>query len=1206
MSLQVSSYKRSTRMALLASIPLGFLLFGQEFRATITGQVTDPSGASIAGAKVQAVNRDTHQAYSSTTTDKGLYFIPYVLPGTYILTVTDQGFKTQVQDNVVVQSGKSTGLNFGLQLGTETQTVEVSGAPPLIETANGSGGTVLTQEQIQNLPLNGRQVYMLLGTTPGSQFLQTQFGAQGYSGTRAWDVSSNYTLGGGVQGYQQFTLDGTNVTLQAHGSQGTWQIAPNTDALQEVNVMTTTYDARYGRTGGGTVNMTTKSGTNTYNGSAYEFLENGFLNANNFENNLNGIPRQNVHQHQFGGTFGGPVKKDKIFFFGSYEQYWQNIPFTTLTSVPPAYLRPGPSGVDFNQTAQSGTLYTVYDPLTTVCNSPGGSIGNCAGNNYSRTMFPGNTIPASRISPIGAAIVNLYPLPNTGSGGLQNNFTANVPDQYRYWQPMARVDYDTSDNTRWYSMFAFQRGTEFRNSSGFPSPAENGNINQIRQDLVATQDMTHTFSPSLLADFKLSFTRYIQVGPNGDLSSTVTPQSIGLNMPKIPTTTLQLLPQINDGTCCYYPQAVGNSIGTDVYNTLTFDNDWTKTLSNHTLHFGGEVAEFQYGNPGSVGNPNGDFQFATSNTQYNPLQRNTLSNINDGFIVGDMLLGYPSTGRVDYNDTTFQGFPFWAIYLQDDWKATKNLTLNIGIRYDLQRGLRDRYNRLNRGMCFTCVNPLTNDPTYQANLVKDGPALRAAGIDPASLATVYGGLTFPGVNGNTRNAYDTDFSNIEPRLGFAYALGSKTVLRGGYGMFYAVGLEGGSSDGFNISTPYTTSLNGGVTPTNYFANGNPFPNGYQTPVGSSLGLLTALGNGTSIDFPGRRIPRSQQFSFGFQRALPGNMVLDARYVGNYTDRLRVFVWNNGTLSLDQLNQGVADPTLFNQQVPNPFYGVPAIPSSSKCGSSPTVSRITLITPLSQYCDLIGQYNDPLGRQAYNGLEVKLTKRLSAGLDFQLSYTYSKTLGATGYQNGWPYQDANLIYEIAGGDRTHVLTVNGNWQLPVGKGTKFLSNAHGVVGALVNGWSTTWVVSAQSGTPVALNTGYYYNCNHPYTPDGGPKLNNYLYNDYSGGSSLGCYSSRPQYANAVLPDRISELRNPSIVNLDFSVHKQFAIKEKYKLEFRGEAFNLTNTVLFPAPDSNPSDGPPKLQSNGTYTGFGTVNLYQQNFPRIVQLGLKLLF
>jgi Carboxypeptidase regulatory-like domain/TonB dependent receptor len=1192
------------RGASLALIPLLFssVLFAQEFRATLTGEVTDPSGAVVAQARIQTVNRDTQQAYNTTTTDKGVYFMPYVLPGTYTVSVTVEGFKTQVQDNVLLQASQSRGLNFSLQMGTVNETVEVSSAPPLIEAANGTGGTVLSQREIEDLPLSGRQIYSLLGTTPGSQFLQTQFGASGYSGTRGWDVSNNYTLGGGVQGYQQFTLNGTNITLQNNGNQGTWQIAPNVDALQEVNVMTTTYDARYGRTGGGTVNMVTKSGTNEFHGSAYEFFENGALNANNFENNLNGLPRQNLHQNQFGGTFGGPVKKDKIFFFGSYEQYIEGIPFTTVSSVPPAYLRPSNGGgIDFTQTG-----YTIYDPSTTVCTVPGGTLGNCPGNAYSRAAFPNGTIPANRINSIGASVLNLYPVPNTGSGGLQNNYTANVPDKYRYWQPMVRVDYDTSAKTRWYSMFAFQHGTEFRNVSGFPSPAENGNINTMRQELMASQDMTHIFSSTLVADFKLSFSRFLDSFPNGDLSSTVTPSSIGLNMPVVPTSTSKLLPQFNGCNGCYYPQVVGNSVNSDTYNSFTFDNDWTKTLANHTIHFGGEIGELQYANPGSVGNPNGAFSFGSQYTQFNPLQRNTIPGVNDGFIVADMLLGYPDSGNIDYKDTLFEGYPTWALYAQDDWKVTKRLTLNIGFRFDVQLGLRERYNRLNQGICFTCVNPISSNPAYQANLAAEGPALAAAGINPASLSTVYGGLEFPGANGNPRDAYNTDWTNLQPRFGFAYSVDPKTVIRGGYGIFYTVGLEGGSNTGFSISTPYTSSINGNVTPTNYFASGSPFPTGVEVPSGNSLGLLTALGNGTSVDFPGRRIPRSQEMSFGLQRELPGQMVLDARYVGNFTNRLRTFVWDNGTLTYAQLQQGIANPNLFNQQVPNPYYNVPGVPASSTCGSNRTISRLTLLLPLSQYCGLIGQYNDPLGKQFYNGLEVKLSKRYSQGLSFQMSYTYSKTMQATSYQNGWPYQDAQLKYQIAGSDRTQVLSVTGEWALPVGKGTKYVTNASGLLGALINSWSTNFIVSAQTGQPVGLNTGYYYNCNHSYTPSGGPTFNNYIYNNYSGGNTLGCWSTIPQYGLRVLPNQISTLRQPSIVNLDFAVHKDFALRESTRLQFRAEALNLTNTVLFPGPDNNPGDGPPKLQSNGTYTGFGTVNLYQQNFPRVIQLSLKLLF
>ena len=462
----------------------------------------------------------------------GSYEIPYVLPGTYTLTAKANGFKTIVQKNVVLQAGQSSTLDFKLQIGAVAESVSVSATPPLLDAEDAVGNTVLTQRELQNVPMQGRQIYNLIGTTPGSQFLQTQFGASGYSGARGWDVSNNYVLGGGVQGYQQFTLNGSNITQQNNGT-GTWELAPNLDALSEVNVQTTNYDARFGRSSGGFVDAVMKSGSNQFHGDLYEYLQNGRLNANNFENNLNGIPVQLVHENQFGGTIGGHIIKDKLFFFGAFEGYVENIPFTTLTSVPPAYLRPqSGQGVNFSQTG-----YVIYQPNSTFCNG-GTSITNCNGTGQSlqRVPFPGNTIPAAQINSLGAAVLNLYPTPNINTGSLFNNFIANVPDQYRYWQPMGRVDYDSSDSTRWYSLFAFQHGTEFRNSSGFPPPAENGNINNMRQELVASQDMTHIFSPTLVVDAKVTFSRFQDQTPNGDLSSSVTPQSIGLNMPQLPTT----------------------------------------------------------------------------------------------------------------------------------------------------------------------------------------------------------------------------------------------------------------------------------------------------------------------------------------------------------------------------------------------------------------------------------------------------------------------------------------------------------------------------------------------------------------------------------------------------------------------------------------------------------------------------------------------
>jgi hypothetical protein len=1183
------------------------LLSGQEFRGTLTGQITDPSGAVIVGASVLAVENDTQIAYTGTSGDTGVYYIPYMLPGTYTVTVKAESFKTQVQQNVHLVASQSYGLNFQLAMGEITEQVTVTAAPPPIETVTGSGGTLMGNREIENVPLNGRQIFMLLGTTPGSQFLQTTFGASGYSGTRAWDVSNNYTLGGGVQGYQLFTLNGSNITmLTGFGGEGSWMTAPNVDAVQEVNVMTNTYDARYGHTAGGTVNIVTKAGTNQVHGDLYDYLENGALNANNFEDNLNAIPKSEVHQQQYGGTIGGPIKKDKIFYFGSFEGYWENIPFTTLTSVPTAAMRSG----DFSQSG-----FQIYDPSTTACTAAGGTIGDCSGNAYARQEFTNDTIPTNLINPAGAALVNLFPAPNISTSSAINNYIANVPDKYRYYQPMVRVDYVTSDKTRWYSSYEYQKGSEFRDVSGFTGPAENGNINSRRDNTVASEDMTHTFSPTLVGDFKLSFARFIDSFPNGPLS-TPTPASIGLNMPAVATTTKQLLPEIYFSQ--QYPQIVGNNVTNDVEQNIVFDADFTKSLGAHNLEFGGEIGDYYFANPASVGHPNGDFTFGTGYTQFNPTNRGAIS-ANNGNVIADMLLGFPDSGGVDWNDTLAEGFPLYSLYAQDNWRVNHKLSLNFGLRYDVERGLRDRYDRLNRGMCTTCVNPVTNNATFQANIANTAnlKAWEAAGLNPASFSTVYGGIEFAGANGQSVDAYNTDWGNIQPRFGFAYALKDKTVIRGGWGWMFAYGIEAGTTSGFSISTPYIASLNGGITPTNYFQTGTPFPDGAEKPAGSADGLLTNIGNVQTLDFPQRKIPRSQIMSLGIQQELPGHMTLDVHYAGNYARALRtqgVFSWINGTLplgfgyndDLQQKNYNSAFASALSTQVPNPYFG--ALPDGSQYGSSPTLNSVNLMVPLSEF-GLVGDYTNPYGKSWYDALEVKLDKRLygaSRGMSFQLAYTYSKTMESTSYLNGWPWQDPHPLYEPVGYDRTQVFSLSSEWDMPFGRGSKyFLTNASGVLGQVVNNWRLNWVLSDSTGFPEGLPGGVWYTSTHSYVPNGGPTYGQWIYNCGSAGPTS-CWTPIPSWGQGNLLNQVTYLRQPYIPNLDMSVQKDFAITESKKLQFRAEAFNFMNTPLFPGPDTNPYDGAPVRNTNGSWSGFGTIPFNQQNFPRVIQLSLKVLF
>ncbi len=1190
-------------------------LFSQEFRGAITGQVTDPSGAVVPNATVTAIQHGTQTTYTTKTNGSGVYSIPYVLPGAYTVSASATGFKTQVQDNVVVIASSPRGLNFRLEVGESTQKVTVTSAPPVIDTTSASQNAVLTGREIENLPLNGRQVYMLMGTTPGSQFTQETFGATGFSGTRGWDTTNEYVLGGALEGYSKFTLNGTNITmLSGYGPEGSWDTSPNVDAIQEVNVMTNTYDARYGHTAGGTVNIVTKSGTNQFHGDAYDYLEAGWLNANNYENNLNGIPTQDTHQQQYGGTFGGPIKKDKLFFFGSFEGYWENIPFTSVTSVPTAAMRSG----DFSTSG-----FQIYNPATVACASPGGAIGNCANNDYTSAEFTNDTIPAGDINKTGSDIVSLFPMPNINVNSPINNYTANVPDKYRYYQPMARVDYTYSDKTRYYATYEYQHGTEFRDVSGFTGPAENGDINTMRDNTVADLDMTHTFSPTLVGDFKAGFARFIDSFPDGPLS-TPTPSSFGLTMPDVATTTKQLLPEItfsedyaNNGPTG--ANLVGNSVSNDVTQNIEFNGDFTKMHGSHTIEFGGDDYAVFYGNPASVGRPNGYFDFNTQFTQYNPTNEGALS-VANGNPIADLLLGYPDSGGVDWNDTVAEGWPMWGFYGQDAWRVTHRFTLTYGLRYDVQAGDRERYDRLNRGMCTACVNPLTNEPAYQANVVNPAnvAAWTAAGINPAIFKTVYGGMEFADVDGQPKDAYNTDWGNLAPRLGFAYAINNKTVVRGGWGYVFAYGIEAGTTTGFSISTPYVDSLNGGITPTDYFETGTPFPSGAEKPVGSSLGLLTALGNSTEIDFPQRKIPRSQIMSLDLQRALPGHMTLDVGYSGNYARALRtqgVFTWVNGTLplsfdypDLQQNHYSSAVASSLSTQVPNPYYGIPNMPPSSSVGSSPTESVANLMVPLSQF-GLVGDYTNPYGKSWYDSLEVKLDKRIigaTRGLSMQLAYTYSKAMESTSYINGWPWQDPHPVYEPLSYDRTNVFSLAGEWDMPWGRGAKyFLSSASGPLGAIVNNWRLDWIFSDSTGFPEGLPGGFWYTADHSYVPSGGPTFGQWLYG-CGNNDPLSCWTPIPSWGQGNVPNQVTYLRQPYIPDLDLTVEKNFPITESKRLEFRADFINSMNTPLFGGPDTNPYDGPPTRQANGSWSGFGTIGPTQQNFPRIIQLALKFYF
>ncbi len=1257
--------------------------FGQEFRATLSGRVTDSTGAVIVNATVTAVETSTKTTYTAQTTHDGTYYIPYVLPGDYTVSVTAKGFKTSVQDNVRLFAAQGFGQNFRLEVGATTEQVTVTSAPPELETTTGSGNNLIPERELEAVPLNGRQVYMLIGTTPGSQFLQTQFGANGYSGTRGWDVSNNYSIGGGsVNGdaggsFNQFTLNGINITQQTgflNQNAGAWNVSPNLDTIGEVNVMTTNYNAQYSRTSGGTVNIVSKSGGNQFHGDAFEEYSGTIMDANTFQQNLYGIRRQGYVENQYDATVGGPVKKNKLFFFAGFEGYNESISHGVSISVPPAYLRPnfsgnpsGVNGIDFGLVSAMDPTHfgpasgepagiPIYQPGTATCPaSEGSSADTCSNSNdLYQTPFPNDTIPLAQVNGTAQTILSKYiPLPNISSAANfanGSNYYLPAPDLYHYYQPSVRVDYNLSDSTKLYSYYEWQTGQEFRITNGLTGLAANGNIGQIRENWAAGQDVTHTFSPTFLLDAKVSFSRFQDVSPDGNLSLAQNPSTLGLTMPLPGNTDVVNVPEVSvsdgyTGGVISGNTIFGNSDAADATTNLELDVDITKIKGSHSFHVGGTIAHYAYGDWNLGGHSNGDFQFNAGFTQYNPSNSGCWGSVpgstgnscnsseGNGSSLANFYLGYPSGGGIDWFGTNAEGQPVFGIYFQDDWRVTSKLTLNLGIRYDVQRGLRDRHNALDAGLCTTCVNPVTNDTNYMANIANASniAAWQAAGITPPT--QVLGGQVFPGVNGQTRDAYYTDWSNVGPRIGFAYALNSKTVLRGGWGRVYNAGLEGGSNGGFAETTPYISSPDSGITPNSAFQSGSPFAGvSLIVPPGNSQGLLSNVGNDfIAYDFPQRKIPWEQVFSFGFQRELPGKVVVDARYAGNYSYKNRVFVWKSAAdTTLGEWKAAIANPNLFSAEVPNPYYNVAAAyQGGSGCGVSPTVWALDLMAPFSQYCSsgstaaLVGQYNLPIGKNYYNGLEVKVNRHIygsSRGLFFQSAYTWSKTINNLNYGFGWPFQGSaapvpggistGLAHIIAGTDRDQILSITPVWDLPFGKGASLLSNRPAPVGVFIDGWTLSSVIAVQSGQPVGLNNGWTDSCPlSQLRPPHGPGKGEWLRNDAATISS--CWTQIPGHEGftwglQTLPTQDTAVRQPTVPNFDLSLEKVTPIRESLNFTLRLDAFNSFNSPQFGGPDSWPGDGPPVYTPGAGWSGFGTIGPTQQNFPRIVKVSGKLSF
>lgn len=1156
-------------------------LSAQDFRATITGYVTDPSNAPVPGAVVKTIRDGTNETRETRTNSEGLYTIPYLEPGAYTVEVSASGFQLLRRTGIELRVADKLNLSAALEVGTMSQAITVAGEQEIIDTSTASRGLVFDPIKVTEFPLNGRQSYMLMALTPGVMFTQRTFGNTGFSGTRGWDVNGSYTMNGGRTGTNQFLLNGAPIS-----SDGTWNLAPNVEAIGEFKVMVNTYDSQYGRSGGGHVNTTIKSGTNGWHGSVFDYWRNTVLDANTTQNNLVGAGRGKRNMHQYGGVIGGPVRKDKDFVFFSFEGFQERVPFPTVTNTIPGELRDGGGFSFYNQ--------RIFDPLTSRPCVNGVDAPSClSGGLFIRSPFPNNTLPGSRLSPIGRNIAALYPLPNGITPTLNQNYfgTGNV-GKYRYEQPMARYDKVITDKDRVYALFSWQDGSEFRNQNGFDPPARTGNMNSTRSTLITTLSYTRILSPAMVLDLRGSYNPFTQNFP--DVSDPeFTFDKLGIKkIPPVATFPSRLAPRV---TVSDYNDILGNQyVNETSRKQLNFSAGIAQTAGKHSLKYGLEWAMVLRGTYSS-GRPTGQIDFTRFWTQqYSGRGQGN----QDGNAVASLLLGLPNGGSIAFNDTFYRREPYIAGYIQDDWKITRKLTLNLGLRYDVQYPLIEIHDRINGEFDYGAKNPVSDAAVARwRQLQTEWNATNPRYPYPNAPDAIRGGLTFAGVNGQPRRGYDFDFSNIQPRAGFAYQFVSKMVARGGYGIFYRTATQGNTTTGFNQSTGYQRSLDGDRYPsaglTGPYSLEDPWPNGVIPPTGSSQGLLTNVGRGVSFDQRNRPIPRTQQWSFGLERELGWGMVMEASYVGSVTSRdvLRSINGNTNGLAIgnpgnDIYLAGQRDPNSLNQPVPNPFFGI--LPAASDFGAAPTWNLFNLYRRFPAF-NGVRNNNIANGKVWYHGLQIRFEKRAfgnraAGSLTWVLSYTFAKQMEYA-LRNDFNFESERLINQLTDIDRPHQFSFSGVWDLPFGKGRKYpLSN--GFANAVFGGWNYNWIYTYFAGPPTP-HIDADFRCASYIVEDQSPTR--WFNNDRA------CYTQRAPFTFREVGDRFAWIRDPSKPQINMAIAKRFDLTERFKLEARGEAFNATNTPILRGPNTG-----------FTSPQFGILPIQQDNFPRNIQLGLRLRF
>jgi Carboxypeptidase regulatory-like domain/TonB dependent receptor len=1129
---------------------LGFLLLfltsavalAQSNTGGIVGTIKGADGAVIPNVNVTITNQLTNRQFTVVTNGDGYYTSPPLQVGEYQIEAKQTGFKTAVRPKISLQIQQTVAVDFTLEVGALTDQVTVTAETPVLETTSTTLGKVVDNRRILELPLNTRNVYSLIFLTPG---------VSGSIGNNYNTMS--YSVNGARPTMMDTVIDGLTASFPTVNGFTGISVFPSVDAIQEFKVMGATYPAEFGRSLGSVLNVVYKSGTNQLHGSAYEFLRNSYLDANNWFDNRRGQKLGSFKRSQFGGHATGPIRRDKLFFMGSYEGLRERSFATSVFTVPSELERQG----DFSKTLnQAGALIRVFNPFSTRANPAGGFI---------RDQFANNRIPTNMIDPVALNIIKYYPKANqpgdanTGANNYRNSGSTRTNlDNYD-----GRIDWRINERQSFFGRYSY-RSTEAVPLVAFPEDLTIAEGRVIQENLAhnIVMEYNYTLSPSMVFTARSGFARTLFVFSNQGLGFK--PSSLGLPTTIDNVVDRQMFPSV---TASGYVSLGGNDHRYNAFMSYPTVVSLTHAKGKHNAKYGFEARPIRV-NVWEARNA-GQFGFSASMTQ-GPNPNTASSSAGNGF--ASLLLGTGATGQrliQGWKNVASQSY-YFALYAQDDWRLTQKLTLNLGIRYDLDTPRTERYNRMNYF-----------DPDAVSPLAARVPAF----------PNLKGGVVFVGVDGNSRHQYNRDNNNLAPRLGLAYQLTPKTVIRAGYAHIYGPSNQAAQGTigpfGFRIEYPWQTTIDG-ITPFNTLRN--PYPQGFRALPGAADGLLTQVGGGLEAVLQDTITPWSQQWNLNIQRELPGQVNLEVAYVG--TRGLQLSRNGEGGLDLNQLDpKHLALGSQLNQQVPNPFFGL----GTFGFFSSPTISRGQLLRPYPQFTNIFPLYSSGASSN-YHALQVTFGKRLARGMMIDGNYTWAKNI-----EEGLNHQDSYNVRSsraVSGIDITHRFVISYLYELPFGKGRAFGRDAHWLVNAFIGGWQFNGITTYQSGTPISIsanNTAGLFNpLTRPNTNGGNPKLEGRVQDRLNKYFDTSVFSQPAAFTFGNVGAALSNVRTDSIRNYDLSLFKMFQPIERLRVQFRAEALNAFNTPRFGGPNTSV-----------TSTSFGQITS-QANSPRQIQFGLKLLW